>query len=179
MISELNKEQKSFDIPDLFSRVKLLTPAKEENIGSTSVTFSWKGIPGNSYEMIYSTDSEFAETNSIYMTYMHAAFTNNYQFIYFLPGLLLIILWDKRKSIIYSSMIMMFIVSNYQCKKEEAPNPEVQIIEMTETISNLLPNTTYYWKIKAHANNQNDFHSETLSRSFNTGNATNLKAITY
>ena len=178
LISELNKGQRSFDIPDLFSRVKLLTPANEEKITSTSVKFSWEGIPGNSYEVIYSTDSIFKENNSIYFAY--TGFTNHSRFIYFLPGLLLIILWIKRKRIIYPSMMIMLLVFfNYQCKKEETPTPEVQVVEMTETISNLLPNTTYYWKIKAHANDQNDFYSETLTRSFSTGNSADLKVINY
>ncbi len=50
-------------------------------------------------------------------------------------------------------MFLMFTtIFSYQCKKEEAPKPEIQVIEMSKTISNLLPNTTYYWKISAHTN---------------------------
>ena len=71
-------------------------------------------------------------------------------------------------------MFLMFTtIFSYQCKKEEAPKPEIQVIEMSKTISNLLPNTTYYWKISAHTNKQNSFYSESLTRSFHTGNSTN------
>ena len=72
-------------------------------------------------------------------------------------------------------MIILFVVLfSYQCKKEETETPEVQVVEMTETINNLLPGTTYYWKIEAQPENQDDFHSETLTRNFNTGNSSNL-----
>ena len=174
LIEELNEGYRSFDIPGLFSRVKLLTPADGENIASTSVTFSWEGIPGNSYEVIYSTDLEFTENNSKNLTYMCPGMTNHSGFIYFLPGLLLIIPWVRRKRIIYPSMIILFVfLFSFQCKKNETSTPEVQVVEMTETINNLLPDTTYYWKIKAHPENHDDFHSETLTRYFNTGNSSN------
>jgi len=171
LIEELKKGYRSFDLPGLFSRIKLLAPAEGEKITSTSVTLKWEGIPGNSYEVIYSTDPAFTETNSKCMTGTLPELSNHAQLLYFLP-LLLMIPWIKRKRIIYPSMIILSVVLfSSQCKKEETPTPEVQLEEMTETISNLLPDTTYYWKIKAHAKNQDDFHSETITRYFRTGNS--------
>jgi len=168
LIAELNKGYRSFAIPGLFSRVKLIGPVDGETFTSTSVKFRWEGIPGNSYEVIYSTDPEFAEINSKCLTYMCSDLASHSCFIYFLPGLFLIIPWIKRKRIIYSSIIIMFVaLFTYQCKKEETPTPEVQVEEMTETISDLLPNTTYYWKIRAHPKDQDDFRSETVTRCFN------------
>ena len=174
LIKELNKGYRSFDIPGLFSRVKLLTPVNGEKIESTSVKLSWEGIPGNSYEVIYSIDIEFPENTSTHLKYLRPGLNNQSGFLYFLPGLLLLIPWIKRRKIIYPSMIILFVVFlNPQCNKKETPTPEVQVVEMTETISNLLPNTTYYWKIKAHPTNQLDFHSETVTGHFDTGNSVN------
>ena len=65
-------------------------------------------------------------------------------------------------------MILLAVLLNSQCTKSEIPTPEIQVVEMTKTISNLSPNSTYYWKIKAHAPNQDDFYSETITRCFNT-----------
>ena len=171
LIEELNKGYRSFDIPGLFSRIKLLSPADGKKIKATSVTLRWEGIPENSYEVIYSIDPQFTETNSKCKTVKFPGHTNQSHILYFLP-LLFMIPWIKRKRIIYPSMIILFaVLFSSQCKKEETPTPEVQLVEMTETISNLLSDTTYYWKIKAHPKNQDDFHSETLTRHFRTGNS--------
>ena len=171
LIEELNKGYRSFNIPELFSRVKLLTPADGEEIESTSVTLTWEGISDSNYEVILSTDPEFADDNSKCLANTNPEPSVHSGFLYFLPGLFLVIPWIRRKRIIYSSMMILFVVfCCSQCKKEETSVPEVQVIEMTETISNLLPNTTYYWRIKAHQKNQNDFHSETLTRCFSIGN---------
>ena len=172
LIKELNKGYRSFDIPEMFSKIKLLSPSNGENIKSTSVTFNWKGKPGSSYEVIYSTDPEFKDTSSIYLTYTLHRPGNSSGSLYYLPLLLLIIPLLKRKRIIYLPVVILFVVlSSSQCKKSETATPDIKVIEMTETISKLLPDTTYYWKIEAHANNQDDFHSETLTRHFNTGSS--------
>ncbi len=68
-------------------------------------------------------------------------------------------------------MFLFVVLCCTQCKKEETSITEVQVDVMTETLNNLQPNTTYYWKIKAHANDQDDFYSETLTRYFITGNS--------
>lgn len=167
---ELNKGYRSFDVPDLFSKVRLLTPANGENIASTSVKFCWEGLPGNSYEVIYSTDAGFTENNSKCLTFLYSDLTNYSNFTYSLFGLLLIIPWIKRKKLIYPSVMILFVVFFIpQCKKDDISTQEVQVVEMTETISNLLPDTTYYWKIKAQNITQDDFCSETVTRHFNTG----------
>ena len=178
LINELGKGYRSFDIPELFSRVKLHSPADEEEIKSTSVTLSWEGIPGNNYEVILSTDPEFIDNNSK----CHVATDPDpiiYSgFLYLLPGLFLVIPWIRKRKVVYSSMMILFVAfCCTQCKKDETSIPEVQVTEMTKTISNLLPNTTYYWKIKANQKNQNDFYSETLTRCFSIVNSCNSKII--
>ena len=175
LIKELNKGYRSFDIPDLFSKVKLLSPPNGENIKSISVIFRWKGKPGSSYEVIYSTDPEFIETSSRHLYSASHSLSYHSGFLYYLPLLLLMLPLIKRKRIIYLPMTILFVVLlGFQCKKNETPTPETEPIEMTETINNLLPDTTYYWKIKAHATNQDDFHTETLTRHFNTGSTLNF-----
>ena len=70
----------------------------------------------------------------------------------------------------YPSVLILTLAFCFShCKKEEAHASEGQVALMTETISDLLPDTTYYWKIKAHNTGQDDFHSETLTRYFKTG----------
>ena len=169
---ELNKGYRSFDIPKLFSRVKLLTPADGEEIESTSVTLKWEGVAGNNYEVILSKDPELicniSETQTNPGLIVHSGF------LYFLPGLLFVIPWFRRKRFVYSSVLILFaVLFSLQCKKSDTPNLEIQVVEMAETFDNLSPNTIYYWKIKAQPENQNDFHSETLTRFFRTSNSSN------
>ena len=172
LLNELNKGYRSFNIPDLFSNMKLLTPANGEEIESTSITLTWEGIPGSNYEVILSADPDFLDDNTRYLANTNPELFVHSDYLYFLPGLLLIIPWIRRKRIIYSSMMFfVMVLCCSQCKKEEISIPEEQIIEMTKTINNLLPNTTYYWKIQAQQKNQTDFHSETLTRFFITGSS--------
>ena len=171
LTEELKNGYRSFDIPGLFSKVKLLSPINGNEVDSTSVTFIWKGIPGNSYEVIYSTDPDFSKYNSTCLTNKPLNTINHSSLIYFLPGLFLLMFpWIKRKKIVFSSMIILSVaLFSYQCKKEETPSPEEQVVEFTEKINGLLPDTTYYWKVKALPVIQNDFYSETLTQYFKTG----------
>ncbi len=176
LTEELEKGYRSFDIPGLFSKVKLLSPINGKEVDSTLVTFIWKGIPGNSYTVIYSTDPDFSEYNSTYLPNKHLNTISHSNLIYFLPGLFLLIFpWVKRKKIVISFMITLSVtLFSYQCKKEETPSPAEQVIEFTETINGLLPDTTYYWKVNAHAVNQDDFFSETVIQYFKTGKSNEI-----
>ena len=170
LLNELNKGYRSFDLPDLFSRVKLLAPADGEEIESTSVTLTWEGLHGSSYEVILSTDPEFQEDQSVYTATTIPEPLVHSGFLWLLPGLLFVIPWIRRERMMYPTLMILFLVLfSPQCRKEETPVPEVPVTGMTKTFNNLLPDTTYYWKIKAQQENQNDFHSETRTRSFNTG----------
>ena len=174
LIKELKKGYRSYNIPDLFSKIKLLTPEDGEEIKSTSITITWEGVPENNYEVIISTDPEFMDNNSKYQVNMNHRLNDHSSFLYFLPVLLLMIPWVKRKKVIYSSIILIVVLYSSQCTEEETIiKPEEQVSMINETISNLQPNTKYYWKIKAHQKNQNDFYSETLTRSFTTVNFNN------
>jgi hypothetical protein len=171
LTEELKKGNRSFDIPGLFSKVKLLSPIIGDEVESTSVTFSWEGIPGNSYEVLYSTNPYFLKYNSLCSKNKPLNTIKHSSLIYFLPGLFLLIFsWIKKKKIVFSSMIILSVILfSYQCKKEETPSPEEQVIVFTETINDLLPDTTYYWKVNAHPVIQNEFYSETLTQYFKTG----------
>ncbi len=172
LINELNKGYRSFDLPDLFSRVKLHSPVDGKEIGSTSVTLTWEGISGSNYEVLLSIDPEFRNGNSNYIATTNSGLTIHYGFFWFLPGLLLVIPGFRRKKMIYFSIMILFVFLCYsQCKEEEMTIPELQITEISKTFNNLLPETTYYWKIEAQQKDQNDFHSETLTRSFKTGSS--------
>ena len=80
---ELNQGYRSFDIPALFSKVKLLTPTAGEIITSTTANFSWEGKSESSYEFIYSTDDEFNESVSKFVSYNCAPVKSNSEAVFF------------------------------------------------------------------------------------------------
>ncbi len=170
LTEELKKGHRSFDIPGLFSKVKMVSPVNGDEVEPAIVTFSWKGIPENSYELIYSTDPDFSDYHLILPKNIPLVTINHSGLFYMLPGLLFLIFgWIKRKDIVFFSIIILFaILFSNQCKKEEDTSPEGQVATITKTVNNLLPGTTYYWKVISHPNNQDNFYSETLTRSFKT-----------
>ena len=108
---ELDHGYRSFDIPGLFSRVKLLTPAASEKLSSTTANFSWEGKSGSSYELIYSTNEEFNESVSKFIAHNFEHSKGNSEEIYFLAGLLFFIPLFRRKSLRYQSLDILAIGS--------------------------------------------------------------------
>jgi hypothetical protein len=168
---ELKKGYRSFDIPALFARIKMLSPYSGEKISSTSVAFTWEGKPGYNYELMFSTDPEFNECKSETFTTGRQSLNSNLTAVLLLAGLLLII--PKNKSPMLRRQILMFLflgVLGLHCQKDDNTEEEDQVVVMNQTIENLLPNTTYYWKIKSNPISQHDFQSETVTKHFITGN---------
>ncbi|MCK4678016.1 MAG: hypothetical protein KAT48_07805, partial [Bacteroidales bacterium] len=165
---ELNKGYRSYNIPDLFSKVKLVYPVDGEEVNSLAVTFRWEGIPGNSYELIYSTTPDFSEyISTTEMDYKSDAPTHA-SLVYLAGFLFLFYFLIKEKKMHFSLIIILFtMLFHYNCKKEEENNPStVEVEEFSKTIGNLLPDTTYYWKIIAHPDSGDDFYSETVVQYF-------------
>jgi len=167
---ELDQGYRSFDIPGLFSKVKLLLPTAREKLASTTANFSWEGISGSSYELVYSTDETFNKSDSKFISNQCSHSKGNSEDFYFIAGLLFLIPLIRRKSLRNQSvMFLLSILINCGCTKEDESPAEENVITISETVENLNPNTTYYWKIKSNAINQGDFQSVTLTKSFITG----------
>lgn len=168
LIEELKKGYRSYNIPELFSKVKLVYPVDGEEVNSLAVTFRWEGIPGNNYELIYSTISDFS--GYISTTEMdHKPDTSAHASLVYLAGFLLLsYLLIKEKKMHYSLIIIMFtMLFHFHCKKEDDNSSSiVEVEEFTKTIADLAPGTTYYWKIIAHPVSGDDFYSETVVRHF-------------
>jgi len=170
---QLKKGINSFDIPGLFSKITLMAPADGAELESTTVTFTWKGVPDNVYEVMCSPDPDFVNgAHSLSCNKKRTEVVSKAGMFYVFPILLfLIFTWIKgKRTVSFFLVVFGLILIMPQCKKEEPLSPEVELVEMNETLSNLSPGTVYYWKIKAHPSNQVDFISETRVRSFQTAN---------
>jgi len=171
---ELKKGYRSFDIPLLFAKIKLLAPFSGKEISSTKVEFTWEGKPCFDYELIYSTDAEFNDSTSEYIASDCLPPNKNIGAILLLGGVLLVIPNLKGRIRIQQVLILLLlVVLNLQCEKDNNAVEEDRVIIMNKVVDNLLPNSTYYWKIKSNPRNQNDFQSETLTKYFITGNPDN------
>jgi hypothetical protein len=168
---ELKKGYRSFDIPVLFAKIKLLTPISGKDISSSKVEFTWEGKPNFNYELIYSTDADFYNSTSEYIISDSLQVNKNTAAILFLGGVLLVIPNLRgRRRIQQLSIFLLLSVLNLQCEKDNNPDEEDGAILFKKEVDNLLPNSTYYWKIKSNPSNHSDFQSETLTKYFITGN---------
>ncbi|MCK4679020.1 MAG: hypothetical protein KAT48_12870, partial [Bacteroidales bacterium] len=165
---ELNKGYRSYNIPELFSKVKLVYPVDGEEVNALAVTFRWEGIPGNNYELVYSTTPDFS--GYISTTEMdHKSDAPTHASLVYMAGFLFLFYFlIKEKKIHFSLIIILFtMLFHYNCKKEEENNPStVEVEEFTKTIADFLPGTTYFWKIIAHPDSGDDFYSETVVQYF-------------
>lgn len=167
---ELKKGFRSYDIADLFSRIKLLTPYSGQRISSTTAEFTWEGKPGYNYELMYSIDAEFNESTSVYISANSQPLTKSAGALLILAGLLFTMPAIKGRK--YTQQILFFlllVILNLGCKKDSSAEEEDNVVIMNETVTNLDPETTYYWKVRSNPINQNDFQSETIIKSFITG----------
>ena len=161
---ELEKGFKSYHIPSLFSKIEILYPDLGAIVNSTSVTFRWEGKANSIYELYYSTDPDFPDcvprssTPSRFPGYIGIC----------LFGSIFVGTIFKRKSYLIFIIIFFVIFSLQSCSEKSTSPSESDVIEFTQTVEDLQPGTTYYWKIIAHPEGTDDFFSETVTYSFVT-----------
>jgi len=163
---ELVKGYRSYDIPQLFSKIKLESPANGISVKTFSVKFSWKGIPGNSYEVVYSTSPDFMD----FETAKVINATNNKRTVYlaFAPVFLFLLLLKFKKDRFMLIALSFLLFAGLRCEKDD-PEPD-NLTTVSKTVTNLLPGKTYYWKVRACSDPQKNFYSETIVFQFITGN---------
>ncbi|MEJ2544574.1 MAG: hypothetical protein P8Y99_10955, partial [Calditrichaceae bacterium] len=74
----------------------------------------------------------------------------------------------KRVSFMLAIIMISFALIN--CSDKITTSSEETIREFSLKIEDLEKNSTYYWKVLAHSENNNDFSSESVVHTFSTGN---------
>ncbi len=161
---ELQKRSLTYHIPSLFSKIEMIYPTNESVIDPSSVTFHWKGKETSIYELYYSTDPYFTDCEPMSST------TSNIPeyFGFFLFGSIFIGSIFKRKTYLVLIIVLLVVFGLQSCSPETTSPSGDNIIEFTQTVEDLQPCTTYYWKIIAQAEGINNFFSETITYSFST-----------
>ncbi len=173
MLHEFKFGEKTYSIPTLFSKIKILPPTIVRKGDSVSATFKWRGKPGSIYKLYYSTDRKFDNYEAVDCIYS-SSYAYDYAFlglsipVYFLLGGI------KRKKKYFLTLLMFIFLASTNCgitqrteyKQYKRNLPKVETKEFSKTIDNLQPNTTYYWKIVAHPKGNDHFLSESFIYSF-------------
>lgn len=165
---ELIKGIRSYSIPELFAGIELLVPDSGELLPEFSVEFSWSGKTGYLYELHYSTDSAFTESCTTTITHLEAAGQTHPDLIIGAASLLFLIWIGRKRKCGIMGWGLLLILAPIQCDREDSPEQD-DIVWISETATGLEKGITYFWKINAHPLHSNDFRSETVIRSFITG----------
>jgi len=163
---ELEKGDGYYALPDLFNQIKLRTPAPEEVIRATSVTFEWNG-DAESYQLYYSADPNFDDTVPLEVVDAHTLGLGGLTLCSLPLGLLLIGGIRRRKkgwATLVASLIMLSLLA--ACSQDllisspYAPSRNAHSV----TVENLQTDTLYYWKVVALG--QDGINSESTVQAF-------------
>lgn len=163
---EMKKGSRTYKLPELFSKVKIVSPEEDQVVVRNSVTFQWEGKTDSKYEIIYSTHEDFKNTNKFSANTMENSYPEKLFSSAWILLLVFGVLLKKRNFTIVIGILMMVTVFT-QCKKD-TPEPGPATKLFSNTVTNLQGNTTYYWKVKATSNKGADFSSESIVQSFTT-----------
>ncbi len=166
---ELNKGDRSFAIPGLFAGISMLTPDIGDSITGTGTEFSWSGKQGFQYELLISPDPDFPEHSTIQLVHRPSTGSRPEAMMLLLAGTVLFLWTGRRKLSLAKIAVLILVILPAQCSREDTPDTE-ETVEMTRMVTDLDPRTTYYWKIRACPVHSDAFRSETVIRSFRTGN---------
>ena len=167
---EMEMGYQFYDIPDIFSKVKLLQPGNGEELPGITASISWTGLPDNNYRILYSTDSDMSDPQSMEVMGIkknREEFRMSLSVVPLIFFAMLVLIKRNRTGLFIG--LLSFVLMNMGCESEQIPEEEENTVEHNATLTDLQSSTTYYWKIEAKRNNTSHFTTETVTRSFKTG----------
>ena len=167
----LAKGEKSFPIKPLFSQIKLLGPSSESTVDPSRVTFEWQGDKNSQYDLLYATDPNFSDCNTVPVK--STQFSAGLAAPVALLVICLLILNGKRRGVwrsyIFFLWLFILLFALIDCAdKVSAPDQQNNTHTFRAAMDNLQTNRTYYWKIVAKTQEKSDYTSESIVRTFHT-----------
>ncbi len=172
---ELLKGYREFELSSLFSNIEIVGPKSNEVVNQNEVILKWKGRSDRNYDLYISDDPDFTNCIPInirskkIISFNQNLLNVNGAFIGFLFFGSFISLRKKFVSFLIIIILLLIITSNCAPTINNTPDSNNDIIEYSESISNLQPETKYYWKIKTSEQQNYSFISETVNMTFITG----------
>jgi len=171
LADELGKGNRVYDMPNLFSKIQTVSPKEDTTVNASRVTFKWNGKSTSTYDLCYSMDPNFRDCNSVIVEASHSYGLNRTLFGVVIIGLVVMGGAVNKKSKKYMVVVLtIFAVSLLliNCNDDITGHSNSGIDEFNVTIDNLEKNSTYYWKVIAHPEGNNDFSSESIVQTFST-----------
>ena len=170
---ELEKGFKDYSIPSLFSNINMIYPDYDEVVNSTSVTFRWEGKANSTYELYCSDNLDLTDCEPIIIGPFNFLKSIPRNLNLLISGIFITAFLGTLRKRILLILVAVFIVILIllSCSQNSTSPSGDDIIEFSQTVENLEPDTTYYWKLIAHSDAESDFSSETVVYPFyTTGN---------
>lgn len=168
LAEELARTEYSCPIPAIFSRMMPLSPVDGSMQPADSLTISWRGLPGSTYELRLSEspDMQNASVHEVAGIVQLPQAANTWR-AFSLLLVLLILFRPCRIRLISLLIILSFTVVS--CNKEDDESHSVDpCISFTLSPEGLKAGTTYYWQVLAGATDDARFRTQTPLHSFTT-----------
>jgi hypothetical protein len=166
---ELQKGSNDYFLPDYFSEIDLISPLDNDVVSQSTVTFEWKGKYDSNYQLYYSTNPDFTDSQPIdVMGTSMRALKGTGAGLLCLGFLCFTIPFSTRKKpfikFVIPLLAVILLVSCQTKNNGETVSPDNTF---RVTIENLQSNTTYYWKVTA--NVTGNIITESIVQTFSTG----------
>jgi hypothetical protein len=170
---ELNRGDRSYDLPSLFSKIQIISPKAGEQISTSDIVLKWKGKKSSRYDVFCSTDPDFSECAPCSAVNPHSSASHGMFAGILLTGFAVLsaIGIKDRRVVLPAAIIISMLLVNIGCGKGvTSPSLNSDVTEMSVTIENLESGKTYYWKVIAHPEQSDDFNSQSVIQNFTTTN---------
>lgn len=163
--NEIHGGERSYRIPALFSRIKMLSPQYASSTQNDKIELKWKGLVYSTYEVLISTDPNLQDAKSFWVHGLEKGGEKKLVLSYLFIPLLLVFserLFKNRKLKLMLALMIVLLSFPYCSKKQDA-NPEpAKVKEFKHVVENLQPGERYFWKVKAYPEKESDFNSESV-----------------
>jgi len=164
---ELEKGDQYLDLPQLFSGIRLKSPASEQQLSGQEICFAWSGR-ASAYELRYSPNREFQEYQSVRVNPPYAS-QKEMQGC-FPVGILVLgfCLMGRYKKLLPMTLAGLILLGGCSGCSKLFISPEFpDAMDYSVQVKNLESGKTYFWKVLAVGE---ELHSESRIYSFTTTN---------
>ncbi len=171
---ELAKGARDYDIPPLFSQVRLLSPGFQSSVTGPEVELRWEGKLASQYRLCISTSGNPGPSCPAIQPRVALAGTEDATLPAAASLLLLLAAvpaWITRRRAGLALLLLALVAAGACGSGPAGPTGDADAEargEMSYTVTSLQPATTYYWRLAATAPGITEFSTETETFSFTT-----------